>query len=269
MEFATSLYKGGEQIPANTANYETAKQLGCVCSLCKESVFWVKEHQRGDRTIRAVWSHYRISPESKLCDRRALSKEGREILEKLQPKARNQRLKLFNRRFWEIVSYRRVVPRNLRATCLRYMPEETLNKMIRHCWDRWDVKAILKVLPERVKAVNEVSLKRELAAQHPAFQEVAPDMVDQVIQDFAVNEFSILRFKILSEAIAWLGTQTAKEAFGKLIQLSCLDCLEVFDPNPVHSQNVADMAITTLVLTDWEAAIASLDNQTRAIGFGK
>jgi hypothetical protein len=98
-----------------------------------------------------------------------------------------------------------------------------LKKLSRHCWERWDAAAIKASACEEFQAV----------------------------------EYSPLRLKILGEAIDWLGSRSAFDggAFDKLIQFAIIDCWEAFRP-PIHSSQIAYMAISSLILTDWEEAIA-------------
>lgn len=268
MQLASSLYQGGKLISAVDGNYAIARELGLICPFCKEAVFFAKEHVRNSSQVAASWRHYKMSAESTYCEKRALSKEGKAILRQLQPQAHNQRLKLFNRRFWDIFKHNKVIPPNLRKTCLKFVDEETLDRMVRHCWERWDVEAIVRSLPSKIQF--RISHNTEVAQairNHPALQGLDEEIVDKTVEEFARCNFSILRHKILSEVVAWLGTKTAMPAFEKLIQLSLIDCLEVLPP-PIHSQSVAEMALLSLTLTDWEGAIAALDEKTRAIGFG-
>jgi hypothetical protein len=270
MEFAASLYRGGELIPAAEANHQTSKELGCICPFegCKESVFWVEPHSRKGASVRAAWRHYRLSAKSSYCENRALSKAGKEELKLLQKPARNQRLKLFNRRFWEIFKHDKVVPANPRKACLRFIPEDTLDKMIVHCRQRWHVEEILAALPQKIgfRQENKEDFEKILN-NHPALMNVDEETKAVVVQNFAETKISVLRYKILCEVVEWLGSDSALESFGKLICLSFIDCLELVPP-PIHSQFIAEMVITSLVLTDWEAGIESLEDKTRAIGFG-
>lgn len=267
MQLASSLYRGGLLVAAVDADYSTSRDLGLICPFCKESVYLVKGHARRGSAIPAAWRHYRVSAQSAYCEQRVLTRDGKNELKALQKTAHNQRLKLFNRRFWEIFSYKKAIPPNLRRTCLRIIDDEaTLDRMIVHCWEHWDVEAILKALPTKIIQRMGNPKVEEVLRNHPAFAGVIPEVVDEAVKDFADVKFSVLRHKILSEVIEWLGTKTALPSFGKLIELSLLDCLEVLTP-PIHSQQVAEMAIVSLTLTDWEASIEALKDKNRAIGF--
>ncbi len=268
MDLAASLYKGGQLISATESDYSTSRELGLICPFCKESVYLVRGHLRQGKMVTAAWRHYKYSPQSNYCERRAVSGEGKAILAEFKPQARNQRLKLFNRRFWEIFCYKKAIPGNLKKTLLRFMSAAKLEKMCRHCHERWDAEAIKAIIPEIISFRLKNKKAEEYLRSHPSLKGAIPEIAENLVEEFVNIKFSVLRLKILHEVIDWLETKTAFTAFEKIIQLSLYDCLEIL-PFPVHSQSVQDMAITSLVLTDWEEAIASLDSKTRAIGFGK
>jgi hypothetical protein len=269
-DWASSIYEGGELYYAADCQHGDNKLLGLVCSLCSEAVFLAKGEIR-----RPTWKHYRVSASTKLCDRRVLTEEGRECLKKLQPPAVKQRLKLFNRRFLDIYRFEKVVPRNPRSACQKKLKTLTgrvldFEQVIQHCRDRWDVKEILRHLPERIKqATSEQTFDQFLENDTvKRFIESDPDLVIDTYLALTDKNFSPLRLKVLGEVIEWLGTNTARESFATLFYLAFMDCLELF-PFPIHSNQVANMIVTSLVLTDWERAIAAIKgDETRAIGFG-
>jgi len=274
-DWASSIYQGGKLYYAADCNHSDNKRLGLVCSLCSEAVFLAK-----GEILRPCWKHYRVTTETKYCDRRSLSKEGKQALEKLQPKATQQRLKLFNRRFWEVFSFEKDIPKNPRKTCevvnfaiaqrYQFKGKFDLDEMIKHCRDRWDVVEILKSLPDQIAAATDPQQSFDQFINHPMvkeFVESDPDLVLDSYESLTQFNFSVLRHKILGEAISWLPTSTARESFSKLVCVAMLDCLDLFAP-PIHSSQIANMMVTSLVLTDWERAIAALEDKSKAIGFG-
>jgi hypothetical protein len=234
-------------------------------------VFLAKSHFRTHKdeliTISAAWRHHRLSSTSNYCEQRSVSKEGKEELKQFSTTAHNQRLKLFNRRFWEIFKYKKLIPPNMKARVKHQMGESTFERMVIHCHDRWDVPAIMKSLPEKIKFRTNNKLVEEALRNHPAAKAYPPGLLDELVEDYANTKFSVLRLKILGEAISWLGTKSALDAFTNVLCLSFIDCLEILPP-PIHSSSIAEMMILHLVLTDWEEAIAHLEEKTRAIGFG-
>lgn len=266
MILASSLYQGGKLIDAAVASYEDSRELGLICPFCKESVFLVREHTRNDIVVRASWRHYKVSQRSAFCEERALSSKGKEQIKQLQSEARGQRLKLFNRRFWDIFEKDKHIP-PLEKTCLNFTDKQSLSKVVKHCKKRWDVPAILQAIPKKIQqTVGNPAWSTVIRSQ--AIGLGLQDQAQEVVDHFTSIEFSMLRHKILSEVVEWLATETASTSFEKIIQLAYLDCLEVF-PRPIHTQAIAHMAIVSLILTDWEEAIASLKFPTKGIGFSR
>ena len=278
MKLASSLYKGGELIEAFQADYECSRELCMICPFCKESVFLTREHTRKESYIRAAWKHYKVSKQSVFCEERALTTQGKETLRQLQPEARGQRLKLFNRRFWEVYKYEKDIPLLDKLTS-QIFDDKTLNSLVKHCKDRWDISAIIKIVPSRIEAItktversepklvamlNRVGLDRLAFAKQKDVLEVAQNSLNS----FKDIKFSVLRHKILSEVIEWLPTETASASFRKVIQLAIIDSLDFSEP-PFHSSTIANVAVSSLILTDWEVAIASLKEPHKGLGFAK
>lgn len=267
MKLATSLYLGGELVEADRADYSTSRELGAVCPFCKEAVFLAREHERQGVKVSSSWRHYKMSDRSAYCENRALTAEGKELLSQLQPEARGQRLKLFNNKFWEIYKFMKSFPQPLKKACLCFLDEPTLNHMVRHCHRLWDVNAIVRALPQKM-LVSADDLK-----QHPLSENMSSQLIKSLAEDFNKSQTSILNHKICCEVVAWLGTKSAYPSFEKVTQLALLDCFQIF-PHPVHSNQVANMVITSIVLTDWQKAIESVGDRVgarklRGIGFGK
>ena len=264
MKLASSLYLGGELIPAAGADYTTSRESGIVCPFCREAVFLAREHERQGFKISSSWRHYKISANSTFCDNRALSVEGKQMLKRLQSESQGQRLKMFNCKFWEIYKYKKVFPA-LKATCLEFIDESTLNLMVKHCHERWDVEAIIKVIPETL------SISQEALESNTVFKQLARQLPDTrdlqtIIENFTNTKFSILHYKICCEVVAWLGTRSAYSIFEKVIHLAFLDTVEAL-PQPIHSNQVANMAVCSIALTPWEEAIEVASD--RRIGFSK
>ena len=267
MEFASALYKGGDLVAAQTANYESYKELGCICPFCKENVFLAREHDRNGSLVRASWRHYKLSANTSYCENRALSAIGKELLEKFKPQARNQRLRLFNRRFWDIFTYKKYVPKNLKAACLQVVGDsEILTEIVKNCRATWDVELIIKHIPQNPKI--DVDALTESILQHPSLSfsqspEFAGEIAQELLAEHANVRTSALNHKISCEVVAWLKTPTARPAFEKVIQVALLDCAEVL-PQPVKVADIVNMALANLVWSNWSEAIDSL----KGVGFG-
>lgn len=276
-DWASSMYEGGKLYYAADCSHADSKRLGLVCPLCSEAVLLAK-----GEVYRPTWRHYRLSVGSQECDRRVLTKEGKETLRQLQPKSAGQRLSLFNRRFWDIYRYEKAMPRDIRKATIALaelrMAESgvvrkftQLDDIIKHCWDRWDIEAILKSLPEKISKLGDPCETFDSYLSHESvkpFVDLDPDLVLEVYESLTSIKFSILRHKILSEVIEWLGSRSALPSFAKVATLAMFDCLELrLFSLPIHTNAIANMMVTSLIATDWERAIAHVTSKG-GNGFG-
>ena len=103
-----------EEIESGTYTVDEAcRKLGIKCPMCDEALRLRPERVRRitskDGTTKDVWdrphfAHYKSTPETWECDRRAISKEGKERLKAIEQFNRNQRLDLYNQHLWEMIS---------------------------------------------------------------------------------------------------------------------------------------------------------------------
>ncbi|MHC5779698.1 competence protein CoiA family protein [Nostoc sp.] len=99
MRFAASIRYGGQLIEAIDADYEDYKRLALICPECKSGVFLRKKSERAS----AHFAHFKASDPAlvKQCELR-VSCYSQEDLERKATQARNQRLRLLQRWFWEV-----------------------------------------------------------------------------------------------------------------------------------------------------------------------
>lgn len=117
MRYCKSLLYGGMLVDAQSADYSDYARLLLRCPVCGNAVHLVgtKHRQEYSRLapksrqivivkphdVPAYWSHFN-GIESESCELRVQQIEEQDI-ERIATKARNQRLKLFQRRFWQII----------------------------------------------------------------------------------------------------------------------------------------------------------------------
>ena len=99
MKLAGSIRYGGQLLEATDLDYDDYKRLGLVCPECKSPVFLRKQSEKKG----AHFAHFKVSDPSfvKDCTSR-ISHYSQADLEKKATSARNQRLKLLQRWFWNI-----------------------------------------------------------------------------------------------------------------------------------------------------------------------
>lgn len=99
MRLAASIRYGGQLIEASDVDYDDYKRLGLICPECKSPVFL---RQKSERTV-AHFAHFKASDPALIqkCELR-VSSYTKEELESKTREAKNQRLKILQRWFWDI-----------------------------------------------------------------------------------------------------------------------------------------------------------------------
>ena len=103
------MFYGGVLIAATDADHDSYKRLGLLCPHCKDAVFLQAPSQRqGEGKIVAIPTHFKHFKAKdpalvKECENRVNKYDAKEI-RRSAARARNQRLRLLQRRFWEILT---------------------------------------------------------------------------------------------------------------------------------------------------------------------
>lgn len=107
MQFAESIRYGGQLIDAEDCDYESYHRLGLLCPECKCPVFLRAKHERLIKgqivKVKPSFAHFKAIDPKQIaqCENR-VSVYSKVDIEKRVVSARNQRLKLLQRWFWEI-----------------------------------------------------------------------------------------------------------------------------------------------------------------------
>lgn len=108
MKLAAAIRYGGQLVEAEDVNYAGYKELGLLCPNCKSPVFLQSESlRRLDTKVAKVPSHFKHFEVKNVgliqfCEAR-VAKYDRKEVERRQTIARNQRLRILQRRFWSII----------------------------------------------------------------------------------------------------------------------------------------------------------------------
>lgn len=109
MRLAESIRYGGNLVSAEDCDYDAYKHLGLICPECKNPVFLRGEYLRvapksGEQVlVKPSFAHFKAADPTQIiaCENRVASYDRQE-LERRANKARNQRLKLLQRWFWQV-----------------------------------------------------------------------------------------------------------------------------------------------------------------------
>lgn len=108
MQYAESMLLCGELINANDAEYDTYKDLLCRCPNCGSEVFLKKSYTRQYKnnkstSVRASWNHFQEVPAIVEARCESRTKYGKKKILTQNSQARNQRLKLYRYRLWDLI----------------------------------------------------------------------------------------------------------------------------------------------------------------------
>ncbi len=174
MRLASSIRYGGQLIESVDVDYDDYKRLGLICPECKSPVFLRKQSERAA----AHFAHFRASDPALVqqCELR-VSGYTKEELQRKAREAKNQRLKLLQRWFWDIYfkhAFREgrtkqsiIENKIIERAALRY-PIDDSCRWFRQLIKPGDVEkaiddAILAVAPEDLGSQRVRSLREKLA----------------------------------------------------------------------------------------------------------
>lgn len=177
---AKSIYLGGSIIESFDCDYDSYKELGLVCPFCNSVVYLCKGSVREIKkdgkiySTRPYFSHYSNSDNQ--CEIRALTKDGKKILEQIKVESRNQRFIYFEKHFNEkIVDAYKITKKELRQidkTYGRTWLIETARRLQRTFYDFADdtsqyLKNIIEDLKNDIVASNEDKLMNDELDEFP------------------------------------------------------------------------------------------------------
>lgn len=235
---ALSLYSGGTLIKAENSSYEEYKEKGLVCPICYKPVFLCREFNRGESLVRPHFKHFKEDEnQGKLCENRKNSKKYKEYINFISPKKRGQRLKLFERRFWEIYSYKKEVKFEKSA-------DEYCKESFKLFVPELSIKFCLKC-EDAIREAHERSFNPKKSFVKESF-----------FTDWFDAAFSPRNRAIRAEAITFLKSNYS--CFKKIVLMALADAKE-------SGKSPGEMMHFSLTLTDWEEAIAHVSKS--GIGF--
>lgn len=113
MKDAKSMYRGGDIVEARHCDFDSSRLLGLVCPFCNEAVYLRAGTSRIGKNkmvlVNPAFCHYPGSAEDLDCERRSISGEGREEIERIKAEKRGQRLELYNKHLWDMIASKNLV----------------------------------------------------------------------------------------------------------------------------------------------------------------
>lgn len=275
---AKSMYFGGDIVCAKECNYNSYVRLGLKCPFCNCAVFLRSASSRIingiEKPITAYFAHFASgSNDNWDCEARAKTKAGGEEIERVKTEARNQRLKIYNDKLWQIIKDDANIERQFMIHA---------NKVVGEKWIASLAKLVKKEISQNLKkfydSINPSVRKRDqkhidalAAIDRPDIQSMFEQDDDKRKKYFESCD-TRLHKAICCEVIEFLITPSGTWAFNKMLTLSCyidLTTASLETPkksikdarNIISPYKTAEAMIELLTDVPWTQAIDRLNNK--------
>jgi hypothetical protein len=224
------MYLGGSIINASECDYQSSRELGCKCPCCGEAVFLragvvrqttLRNKQKALQVVNPAFVHYKKDVVVVSCEKRFHTKEAREKTEVFEIQGRNQRLKLYNHKLFEILKNEHEWNKSQSISIKKFIGGKYVDAFAK------------KVHEQAVTAGEELTLKAEDAFKTILSKKTYEEAVSEKIQDYYpkpggqksydyyFNYFKHqcdcrLHLKICLEIVSFLQTQTSSYIWQKL-----------------------------------------------------
>ena len=213
MDKCLSMYLGNILVYASDPgiDYNSYRDLGLICPFCHEPVFYrqggVKVKNGKQVIYQPAFVHFpsKDFKDFKECELRCISPEWKGYLKVLTKDAKNQRLRLFNRRFWEMIRENfPKYPEKPRKVVLKHFSEDAYYECYRNIRKTWLLPTTLK----RIEIIIESFSRLELERKQPS------ENINTVKSD--VNTYLKVHKIICTEAYNFTCSQAGKEALEQM-----------------------------------------------------
>lgn len=209
------MYWGGTIIDATICDYDSSRKLGLHCPFCNEAVFYRAGFSRrmSDGSIQQVAASFAHYPGlGNECELRASRPEGKAYLDQLEIESRNQRLRLYNKYFIDIVRQSiQVADENANVRTLRKLLGKNFAKpfISQFIKEKIDLKQIQEFAYQNVQEVHQLAeLPHLTKTKKREVQEMA-----QILNSFICSKNILIAHEIL----LWLQSKSATWSLDRII----------------------------------------------------
>jgi len=266
---AVSIYSA-ELIQAEDCKYGDSVNNGLICPLCSEAVFLAKGELQ-----QAHFRHYKNAGGT--CELRSMFATLPQSDRKhFTSEAKGQRLKLFEKRFWDVFKYNKYIPPKMIEKAEQTLPDGGFPEFCKQTKLWWLKPDSIYQAGKVWEKIDEKSLAKSLELHRLDVNIFYPLLESDVpIQRLR----SPLNRLIRSEVWRWL--PTSSESLRKVLALAVWDAAEISRlqgqqitiagvPAIVNvnfgATEIVNMVCSSIYCTDWEQSIASVP---KSKGFGK
>ncbi len=213
MDKCLSMYLGNILVYANDPgiDYNSYRDLGLICPFCHEPVFYrqggVKVKNGKQVIYQPAFVHFPSKDlrDFKECELRCISPEWKGYLKTLTKDAKNQRLRLFNRRFWEMIRENfPEYPEKPRKVVLKHFSEDAYYECYRNIRKTWPLPRTLKSIETIIESLFRLKLDGKQTSKN----------INTVKSD--VNTYLKVHKIICTEAYNFTCSQAGQEALEQM-----------------------------------------------------
>jgi hypothetical protein len=246
MEFATSMYRGGEPVAAIDCDYGSYAELGLQCPFCKEAVFLKREHRRTfdgkTALVGAHFAHYHTGVDDTGCVWRSKSLTAGDR-QTMMASAKNQRLELYNAVLWDLIRDD------------RHIADRTLKEVRDHLGERFFLSAAKDFriqVGEREPLIRDFLADITSGSAVPAIAHL-PEAERQLAEqtEYFRRCQTDFHVKICLEVLDFLATKTGGYALQKVLLVAAWMALTQMHKKP-DTQDLETLVAATIAGCHWE-----------------
>jgi hypothetical protein len=260
--FAQSLYLGGEIIEPDECDYDSYAYLGLNCPFCRTAVFLVKPHSRNLGTKTALipghFSHFAGGGE---CESKSTTAKGKQELERVASLAKNQRLKVYQRRLWLLIKNDRNVSRSDLAAIRKKFGDNWCRNMVKLI--QLEIRANSDILQEKIIDLADPSQKKSAQALLTESAKIFDnqELDSQSSRDAIENQARYLadcdlriHCKICGEILSFVGVESGSEALNRLLEIA----LQYLWAATSEQMSINEMkGFDSIIYTNWITGLIS------------
>lgn len=275
MKYASSIRYGGQLISAEDADYNSYKHLGLVCPECKNPVFVRAGHTRtahkSGESIKVgqSFAHFKAQDPTQIlaCENRVAA-YNRDDLERRVCQARNQRLKLLQRWFWDIFWRRLELDKNFESDLeIEKFQRQLPSVAPRLCASEPSLIALIESLPNYTAQRYE-----QCRIAVDGFRQDNPDnyqssRISQRVQ-FLTTVDRVMQIAICTEVLDFLFSRSSRHLFFQVLTvlfIRATDSPTRYEQLSQHYGSLTNSVYSELILevcwTDWAGEFERLSKQ--------
>lgn len=279
MKDAKSIYRGGDIVEAKHCDFDSSRLLGLVCPFCNEAVYLRAGTSRIGKNktvlVNPAFCHYPGSAEYLDCERRSISGEGREEVERIKAEKRGQRLELYNKHLWDMIAFSdpsaSLYAHNLNQKVVSKLGRKFADKILFLTKDTFLANPLKGETYKKLKMLTDEligsDLKRKNALKSSGMSDNAAKWANCLACLIKSTSGQAFHWQVIQEVYEFMRARTSGYVFKNMVFLAVecemIDLNQSFQNLELSSAELLNTIIGNIILTPWEAQIERFSNPDR------